>query len=531
MGSIVLRHGRYESDSAGKTFTAAAIGAAVGEGLIDLDTPLAAYNVTPRANWNHTGTDFYPQLTARHLLSQSHGIGLERPGTFFTYESDDYIQHLSFLLDTVTQRHLNMSAVQFASDRLATPLGVPQLWAFDGLGDQISAGGGQMVTCRGLMRLGQLILNKGAWPGLGQGGRAGQLIPASYVDDLQTPHYPTNRAYGFLTWLNLDVGEAHCCAPVWGGRAKHCNGTDCTMCCTRNGTANPNMPCTVRGKMLNTLSNYCSRLPGVRNISDRRCHRWGSQYVDGHIIGSQGPGLARAPADTLIVMGQDAKYLIVVPSLNISVVTLGQTSGTSLQCEGAYDDAATLSVIWDQLSSAVTPRRAPAPEPAPAPTLGGVLPPSRRATGGVRGRGGGGSTEGAAAAAAAAAAGPPYMGSCSCVCGQNGFGKCFNVPAATPPTTPYDCSTVPGWTLPNAPLERAAEYCPASGVMQACRYPADASVGVCAKGCVQLHACRPVHNGSGVAVANCRCYSGPSFGACTWSNATCAYSPYFPPLA
>ena len=49
----------------------------------------------------------------------------------------------------------NCSALQFASANLAAPLGVPDLWAYDGLQDQISAGGGQMVTCRDMLRLGQ----------------------------------------------------------------------------------------------------------------------------------------------------------------------------------------------------------------------------------------------------------------------------------------------------------------------------------------------------------------------------------------
>ena len=121
--------------------------------------------------------------------------------------------------------------------------------------------------------------------------------------------------------------------------------------------------------------------------------------------------------------GQGAKYLIVVPSLNVAVVTLGSTSGTSLGCQGAYDDAATLSVIWDQLSKAVT---------ATTPTAATATRPTTHARASTRlhtqqrqqqsGQNG-------AHASMPAKRGGPYMGSCSCVCGDNGFGKCFDVPA------------------------------------------------------------------------------------------------------
>lgn len=39
----------YESDSAGKTFTAALIGVAVQQGLLDIDVPIHKYGVQPRA--------------------------------------------------------------------------------------------------------------------------------------------------------------------------------------------------------------------------------------------------------------------------------------------------------------------------------------------------------------------------------------------------------------------------------------------------------------------------------------------------
>ena len=65
-----------ESYSAGKTITAAMMGVAHAHGLFQLDTPLAAYGVQPRANWSRrAGIDHWPNVTARHLLTQTTGVG------------------------------------------------------------------------------------------------------------------------------------------------------------------------------------------------------------------------------------------------------------------------------------------------------------------------------------------------------------------------------------------------------------------------------------------------------------------------
>lgn len=62
-----------ETMSAGKTITAALMGAAITAGLFDLDTPLVKYGVKPLgANWAQP-VNYFPNITARHLLTQSTG--------------------------------------------------------------------------------------------------------------------------------------------------------------------------------------------------------------------------------------------------------------------------------------------------------------------------------------------------------------------------------------------------------------------------------------------------------------------------
>lgn len=62
-----------ESYSAGKTITAALMGAAYSKRLFELHRPLVQYGVPPRANWsnNPDRVDYYPNLTAHHLLTQT----------------------------------------------------------------------------------------------------------------------------------------------------------------------------------------------------------------------------------------------------------------------------------------------------------------------------------------------------------------------------------------------------------------------------------------------------------------------------
>ena len=52
-------------------------------------------------------------------------------------------------------------------------------------------------------------------------------------------------------------------------------------------------------------------------------------------------------------MGQWAKYVYVLPSANLTVVSMGQSKGTSLDCEGSYNDGYTLSLIWRVMEEAM----------------------------------------------------------------------------------------------------------------------------------------------------------------------------------
>jgi hypothetical protein len=62
-----------------------------------------------------------------------------------TYDSDAYIQYLSYILRAVTGEE----PVAWVTREFAVPLGLSTLWLYDGLNGDVSAGGGQLYTCRG----------------------------------------------------------------------------------------------------------------------------------------------------------------------------------------------------------------------------------------------------------------------------------------------------------------------------------------------------------------------------------------------
>ena len=81
-----------------------------------------------------TGKSHYPKVTARHLLSQTTGVGVYAPGTAWTYDSDQYIDHLAYLVSKVT----NESSATWATREYAVPMGLPpDLFAYDGFTDPV----------------------------------------------------------------------------------------------------------------------------------------------------------------------------------------------------------------------------------------------------------------------------------------------------------------------------------------------------------------------------------------------------------
>jgi hypothetical protein len=103
----------------------------------------------------------------------------------FSDDSDAYIQYLSYVIGAVTGER----PVVWATRELGVPLGIPSIFLYDGLetGD-ISAGGGQLYTCRDAARVGQLIASGGVWADAD--GNEMRLMSSAFAKGFVQPSFP-----------------------------------------------------------------------------------------------------------------------------------------------------------------------------------------------------------------------------------------------------------------------------------------------------------------------------------------------------
>ena len=203
---------KYETDSLGKTMIAELVGAVHKRFPFSLDKPIAEFGVDVS-----DFSEFGANVTMRHLLSQTTGVGRAEPGRFLTYDSDEFIQHIAPTLGKIIANNTNATLFDWATEHFAKPMGFPEVFADN---DQyvypnVSIGGGQHMTCREIARIGQLLLNKGKWPTESHADE--ELIDKEYMADMTRQSFPEwGSSYGFLTWLNRPgVAPTFCCAPRW----------------------------------------------------------------------------------------------------------------------------------------------------------------------------------------------------------------------------------------------------------------------------------------------------------------------------
>ena len=263
-----------------------------------------------------------------------------------------------------------------------------------------------------------------------------------------------------------------------------------------------------------------------------------------------------------------SRYLYFIPSRNTTVVSMGNSWGSSLACDiGAhgrgYDDSWAMTMAWRGFGNLTKPASRPATAaPADAKrgtdssssssSAGSSMPgnatrgSSSGGSGGSGDSGGGGSGGGSASSVRAsrlriqaAKALPPShgtanvssQGSCACTCppGQ-GFGLCFdNIDNSS------KCSTV-------ATAAVAVATCPKTAIPRQCNtsavnasHCADSKLYGMTNCTTKLHTCGPASfdqkggdNAGGIFDFEvCECI--PKVFSCSWSPLPCTYSPYFPP--
>ena len=534
----------YESDSMGKTVTPILIGMLVKRYGLDIDKPLAEYGVpeaasTPgmgkAASWNRSGVNYFKQLTARHVITQTTGYGAVPPGEYFTYNSDFYIQYASYAIRALTKE----APMSWATREFAIPLGVPDLFIYDGTGGEISAGGGQLYTCRDAARIGQIVANDGWWTDAA--GKPFRFYDQAFADQFVAPSFPRNNAaYGFLVWTNNDVTGTgtSCCAPRWGHAGHLCTGPNKTMCasCCSPRVNTPGNPAGVDGNV--TSGAFCNTSASTLNEADSSVdihpgepqaqwmERVGSALIKKNMIGDNIEGTIPAPNDVGVGMGWAARYIIAIPSQNLTIISIGTSLGWADNCWGGYDDSYTVSLVWNTIAKALKPSEFVRAKYLRA-ELAGELATVVTKPMGKRHRG---KTAGAVVQETLGE-GESFAGSCTCLCAPGmGYGRCFNMKVGPKPATAASCNKIPGFTTnASSPYFKQAEYCAAAGTPKQCKYPQDKDVDMCpGANNRQVRACAPVAGQPNLATAGCSVQP-KTFGNCKWSPTTCVYTPFIPP--
>ena len=173
--------------------------AAVDDGLIDLDAPVADH----LPEWRDDPQK--ARITVRQLLHLVGGLPGEigrapsfdeavaadlvhAPGEGFRYGPLAF-QVFGALMESVLD---GRSAVDYLQERVLDPIGATI--AFGARPGDPNLGGGASMTARDWLRVGQLIVQDGQWEGE-------TVVPAGLIAELSRP-LPVAPAYGLTVWLN-----------------------------------------------------------------------------------------------------------------------------------------------------------------------------------------------------------------------------------------------------------------------------------------------------------------------------------------
>ncbi len=228
---IVIRHGKvaceayrdpYGPDikhmmySVSKSVTSTAVGFAIEEGLISLDTKFV--DVFPHLR-KEKEDPYLEKLTVKNLLTMRSGLSVSalmdrtkdswiddivagnwafEPGTKFNYTNENM-----YLLCCIIHKKTGMSVVDYLTPRLFEPLGIENVfWETDPSG--VEAGGwGIMLSPNDLANFILCYKQKGVF-----GGR--QVIPASWAeeatkyqsDNSDNIYLDSKAGYGYCFWRN-----------------------------------------------------------------------------------------------------------------------------------------------------------------------------------------------------------------------------------------------------------------------------------------------------------------------------------------
>ncbi len=210
---------RFDIYSAGKAFTASAIGLLVDDGKLKVDDP-ACNILTEWAN------DERKEITIRNLLTMTSGLKLDydgfvnspdpteamlnwplerEPGTAWSYE-----QATSHALSIIVKRISGKQPIVFLRERILNSVGILEAdWLRSRQGDCLGWRS-VLISARELAVFGQFYLNKGRWNG--EQLLSEDFIDQAIVNDPLLSHIPVadgqddfrRRGYGWQMFVNTN---------------------------------------------------------------------------------------------------------------------------------------------------------------------------------------------------------------------------------------------------------------------------------------------------------------------------------------
>ncbi|MCL2422271.1 MAG: beta-lactamase family protein [Defluviitaleaceae bacterium] len=188
---------RHQLYSLSKSFTSTAIGMAVDEGRLTVDTLLSDIFKAEFEDLDNMIDDEVHRMTVKHLLVMSTGMEYENwnwegyiggyglnhilsflsahvkdaPGQTFRYSSI-----ATYMLSAIITRLTGETLVAYLRSRLFEPLDITPHWALDERVGIHMGGFGLNITTEGIAKFGQLYLQKGQWEGK-------QLVSSAWVEE------------------------------------------------------------------------------------------------------------------------------------------------------------------------------------------------------------------------------------------------------------------------------------------------------------------------------------------------------------
>lgn len=230
-GFIAARHGKvfaegwwapyapempHSNHSFGKSYTATAIGIAIGEGKVRLDEKMVDIFADYIADKNITPAEGVADITLEDVLTMTNGMAyhpalggdfianyfttpvIHKPGTYFTYNTTG-----ACMLGAVILWRTGMNLKEYLTPRLFEKIGIdPDSFEWRKFPNCIDAEPGTFATTESNLRLGMLYANYGKWNGE-------QVVPEEYIRSAMSIHTSTAHApepkdglfgYGYQLW-------------------------------------------------------------------------------------------------------------------------------------------------------------------------------------------------------------------------------------------------------------------------------------------------------------------------------------------